>query len=326
MTYINDGGSTEGRTYACTRAKNQSSDACSPFIASALTPSSAWHFGAVQYTGSALRYALEGAALSGGVSNTLGKNPGTYPFQLSHIVAPGNNSGVIGNEDEVWWTAAVLSAAADLPRAQRRSAGDARLVRAGRVALDGVRHGRGLRRTGRVVQQRVRRDVAAGGEGDVRGASRDGRAVGVQGGGRSGGVQCEPDRGGAAAAGAAEPAGVVGRRADCELIVRLTCKIAPNARLLHALLGAEAGELELLQSEEHPGETVDHLGVAARVCLEHLRVQADCRGKALGLLEALLRIISRRRERERGNGHVVGQASPPSVAVREGRFPPVWHR
>jgi len=109
VTYINDGGSTEGRTYACTRAKSESRDTCTPFIASALAPSSAWHFGAVQYTGSALRYALEGAGFSAGVSNTLGKNPGTYPFQLSHIVAPGNKSGVIGNEDEVWWTAAVLT-------------------------------------------------------------------------------------------------------------------------------------------------------------------------------------------------------------------------
>lgn len=109
VTYINDGGSTEGRTYACTRGRNESSDTCTPFIASALSPSSSWHFGAVQYDGSRLRYALEAAALGNGVTHPLGKNPGTYPFQISHIVAPGNKSGVIGNADEVWWTAAVLT-------------------------------------------------------------------------------------------------------------------------------------------------------------------------------------------------------------------------
>jgi hypothetical protein len=41
------------------------------------------------------------------------------------------------------------------------------------------------------------------------------------------------------------------------------------------LLRAEAGEFELLERQEHPGEAVDHLGVAARVCLEHLRIHAD---------------------------------------------------
>src|SRR5262245_52650584 len=91
---------------------------------------------------------------------------------------------------------------------------------------------------------------------------------------------------------------------------------------LEPLLWAETGEFELLQGEEHPGEAVDHLGVAAGVWLHHLRVQVDGCCEALGLLEALLRIISRRREHERGNGYVVGQASPPSVAVREGEFPP----
>src|SRR4029453_15125365 len=91
---------------------------------------------------------------------------------------------------------------------------------------------------------------------------------------------------------------------------------------LELLLRAEAGEFELLEREEHPGEAVDHLRVAAGIYLEHLRVQADGSRETLGLLEALVRIIPRRRERERGNGHVVGQASPPSVAVREGSFPP----
>jgi len=109
VTYINDGGSTEGRTYACTRASGENTDTCTPFIASALSPSTNWHFGAVQYTGSALRFALEAAPFSNAVTHKLGKNPGTYPFELSHIVSPADKSGVIGNEDEVWWTAAVLT-------------------------------------------------------------------------------------------------------------------------------------------------------------------------------------------------------------------------
>ena len=109
VTYVNNGGTSQGQTYACMRATNGGTDNCTGFYAGAFTPSTNWHFGAVQYTGSALRYALEAAAFPAGVTQTLGKNPGTYPFQLSHIVAPGDNSGVIGNEDEVWWTGAVLS-------------------------------------------------------------------------------------------------------------------------------------------------------------------------------------------------------------------------
>jgi hypothetical protein len=109
VTYVNDGGSSAGETYACTRATNGTSDQCTGFFAGAFAPSTSWHFGAVQYTGTALRYALEAAPFGSGVTTALGKNPGTYPFQLSHIVAPGDNSGVIGNEDEVWWTAAVLT-------------------------------------------------------------------------------------------------------------------------------------------------------------------------------------------------------------------------
>ncbi len=109
VTYINDGSSTEGRTYACTRASGENRDTCTPFLANAFPPGSSWHFGAVQYTGSALRYALEAAPFTSSVTNRVGKNPGTYPFQLSHVVSPTNKSGVIGNEDEVWWTAAVLT-------------------------------------------------------------------------------------------------------------------------------------------------------------------------------------------------------------------------
>jgi hypothetical protein len=66
---------------------------------------------------------------------------------------------------------------------------------------------------------------------------------------------------------------------------------------------------------------VDHLRVATGIYLEHLRIQADGCREALGLLEALLRIISPRRERGGSNGHLVGQASPPSRAVREGTVP-----
>ncbi len=109
VTYVNDGGGGAGNTYACTRSANGTTDNCTGFFAGALAPSPSWRFGTAQYTGSALRYALEGAAFGSGNVTPLGKNPGTYPFQLSHIVAPGNNSGVIGNEDEVWWTAAVLT-------------------------------------------------------------------------------------------------------------------------------------------------------------------------------------------------------------------------
>jgi hypothetical protein len=93
---------------------------------------------------------------------------------------------------------------------------------------------------------------------------------------------------------------------------------------LEPLLWAEASKLELLEGEEHSGEAVNHLGVAAGVRLEHLRVQADCRRKALCLLEALRRIISRSRESERRDGYVVGQASPPSLAVREGPLRQRW--
>lgn len=109
VTYVNTGVNGTGNTYACVRGTSETTDACTPIIAGALTPSTAWHFGAVQYTGTALKYALEGASFGNGVTHKLGKNPGTYPFQLSHVVIPGNESGVIGNQDEVWWTSAVLT-------------------------------------------------------------------------------------------------------------------------------------------------------------------------------------------------------------------------
>jgi hypothetical protein len=65
---------------------------------------------------------------------------------------------------------------------------------------------------------------------------------------------------------------------------------------------------------------VDHLGVAARIYLEHLRIQANRRGEALCLLETLRRIISGRQKCERRNGYVVGQAIAPSLAGRGGPY------
>jgi hypothetical protein len=109
VTYVNTGAGGTGNTYACTRGTNDSSDSCTPTIIGGVAPSPNWRFGAVQYTGTGLKYALEGAAFGPGTTHKLGKNPGTYPFQLSHVVNPGNESGVIGNLDEVWWTSAVLT-------------------------------------------------------------------------------------------------------------------------------------------------------------------------------------------------------------------------
>ena len=55
---------------------------------------------------------------------------------------------------------------------------------------------------------------------------------------------------------------------------------------LQPLLGAEAGELEPLQCEQHPGEAVHDLRVATRVGVEHLGVESNSFGEALGMLEA----------------------------------------
>jgi hypothetical protein len=52
---------------------------------------------------------------------------------------------------------------------------------------------------------------------------------------------------------------------------------------------------------------MDHFGVATRVLDEHPSERSDGRGDALRLLEALRRITSRGRERERSDGYVVGQ-------------------
>lgn len=51
------------------------------------------------------------------------------------------------------------------------------------------------------------------------------------------------------------------------------------------LLGAKTRQFELLEGQEHSGEAVNHFGVAARVGLEHLRVQVDGCREALGLLD-----------------------------------------
>jgi soluble cytochrome b562 len=53
---------------------------------------------------------------------------------------------------------------------------------------------------------------------------------------------------------------------------------------LESLHRAEAGELELLEGEEHPREAVNHLGVATRIFHEHLGVRPDRRREALRLV------------------------------------------
>jgi hypothetical protein len=103
VTYV----AATGQTYAC--LDTNSVDTCSTLFNGVFTPDGSWHFSATQYTGSQLSYALDGAALSNPVTVGFTPNNGTYPFQLSHVVGPGTNTGVIGNEDEVWWTDAVLT-------------------------------------------------------------------------------------------------------------------------------------------------------------------------------------------------------------------------
>ena len=103
VTYV---GATD-QTYAC--LDTNSVDTCSSLIDDVFTPDGSWHFSATQYTGTQLNYALDGAAFSNPVTVGFTPNTGTYPFQLSHVVAPGTGTGVIGNEDEVWWTDAVLT-------------------------------------------------------------------------------------------------------------------------------------------------------------------------------------------------------------------------
>jgi len=60
-----------------------------------------------KYDGSALRCALEAAPFSSGVTHRLGENPGPSLAALPRLAA--DKSGVIDNEDEVWWTAAILT-------------------------------------------------------------------------------------------------------------------------------------------------------------------------------------------------------------------------
>src|SRR5262245_30035408 len=103
VTYV----AATGQTYACLDTNGVGT--CSTLFNGVFTPDGSWHFSATQYTGSQLSYALDGAALSNPVTVGFTPNNGTYPFQLSHVVGPGTNTGVIGNEDEVWWTDAVLT-------------------------------------------------------------------------------------------------------------------------------------------------------------------------------------------------------------------------
>src|SRR5262249_20799974 len=103
ITYVG----ANGQTYAC--LDTNSVDTCSTLFSNVFTPDGSWHFSATQYTGTQLNYALDGAAFSKPVTVGFTPNTGTYPFQLSHVVGPGTGTGVIGNEDEVWWTDAVLT-------------------------------------------------------------------------------------------------------------------------------------------------------------------------------------------------------------------------
>lgn len=110
LTYINDGGGAAGHMYGCTRAPFQTADVCTPFLISYLTPSTAWRFVGLKYTGTALQITNGGIPWAQrSVTTPLGKNPATYPFQLSHIVSPGNCSGIIGNYDDSWLVARDLT-------------------------------------------------------------------------------------------------------------------------------------------------------------------------------------------------------------------------
>jgi hypothetical protein len=103
VTYV----AASGQTYAC--LDTDSVDTCSALVSNVFTPDGSWHFSATQYTGTQLNYAIDGAAFTTPVTVAFTPNTGTYPFQLSHVVGPGTGTGVIGNEDEVWWTDAVLT-------------------------------------------------------------------------------------------------------------------------------------------------------------------------------------------------------------------------
>jgi hypothetical protein len=103
VTYV----AANGQTYAC--LDSNSVDTCSALANNVFKPDGSWHFSATQYTGTQLSYAIDGAAFANPVTVGFTPNTGTYPFQLSHVVGPGTGTGVIGNEDEVWWTDAVLT-------------------------------------------------------------------------------------------------------------------------------------------------------------------------------------------------------------------------
>lgn len=109
MTYINDNTGATGNYYACTRGTTVGSDQCTGITIGALPPSTDWKFIAMQYTGTTLKHMLNASPWTAGVTTPIGRNPGTYPFQLSHTVNPSVRSGVIGNLDDFWGTSAVLT-------------------------------------------------------------------------------------------------------------------------------------------------------------------------------------------------------------------------
>jgi hypothetical protein len=112
ITYISDGGAADGETYACTNVGlGVGHDVCAYPKGGTnkyFAPTSTWHYASLGYNGSALTYAIDGQA-PGSVTTRLGKNPGNYPFQMSHDSNSTCGAGVIGTMDDVFWTDHVLT-------------------------------------------------------------------------------------------------------------------------------------------------------------------------------------------------------------------------
>jgi hypothetical protein len=119
VEYIMDGSTANGRTYVSTHNSTDGTLSSNDFIVypnggggnTWFLNNSVWHFGAVQYDGTNLKYSIDGSNAPGSGAHALGKNPGTYPFQISHDSNSTCHAGVIGNQDDVFWTDQVLSTA-----------------------------------------------------------------------------------------------------------------------------------------------------------------------------------------------------------------------
>ena len=121
VTYV----AGNGQTYAC--LDSNSVDTCSTLVNNVFKPDGSWHFSATQYTGSQLNYAVDGAAFSNPV--TVGLHPehrARIPSSSRTSWVRARRTGVIGNEDEVWWTDAVLTQQQLLPGPVRRCPGQPR--------------------------------------------------------------------------------------------------------------------------------------------------------------------------------------------------------